>query len=364
MLEGAVLLSQQKIEDRPVKTNFLIPSPHLDTKRALKGQFIGTVWVDDIRMSELSFKQLKRYIEIAGDESSYLIICPTQTNSFIFKGFLFFAKSLKTIFADELKNLLKSISISTFCSQAINESLIVSINDRTVTVSLGNEPFFRIEKGEFFEVSDFSNEISATLGASILFNKKADYIAENFGDERGAKFLQNIRLIIQRAFHEIITTIVDMRHGATLIFGSTWTTNDESKFQPGAIKVKMPFGTLILRIYESFYNELNYELFFGEDDFEDSLLLSENTKKSVDARMLQEELIEWRKAIINMSKTDGAMVFNQNLDVIGAGAFIKMNSTVIGSGGARKKSAESFVKANPGTVVIVISQDGMVDLIE
>jgi hypothetical protein len=85
-----------------------------------------------------------------------------------------------------------------------------------------------------------------------------------------------------------------------------------------------------------------------------------NINKLNTLRDIQAKLIPLKKAIINLTRTDGAVVFNEKLGVIGAGVFLKMTSSVIGSGGARRKSAESFVEAKPGTVVFVISQDGMV----
>ena len=68
-------------------------------------------------------------------------------------------------------------------------------------------------------------------------------------------------------------------------------------------------------------------------------------------------------AIVSLSKTDGAMIFDQNLNLVLAGAFLKTKSSASLSGGARRKSAEGFIKDNRGTIAIVISQDGSITIL-
>lgn len=343
LLDGAIQLSLQNIETRPLMTNFLIPSLDLDIKTDTSIRSIGkTVLVKEINMSELNFEQLKPYLEIAGDNSSYLIIRATHTNSFEFKGFLFLKKPLNDIFTEVLEKPLWSF----FSIKEIKNCVIISIHDRSVTVNFGNEPLIRIEKGDFFEASDFSNEIRAILEVSVEFNIKVDAINKKMSNERGQEFLDNINPILQKVLFNIINTIANIHHGSTLIFG-VQTINEESNFLPKAIIVNIPYGKIFLHFYESIY-EKGDDLVFREEGTE--------------FPVFKEDFIDLQKAIINLSRTDGALVFNQNLEVIGAGAFIKIKSTAEGSGGARRKSAESFVNANPGTVAIVISQDGAVTL--
>ena len=76
------------------------------------------------------------------------------------------------------------------------------------------------------------------------------------------------------------------------------------------------------------------------------------------------EMIEiYKNAIISLSKTDGAMIFDDSLNLISAGTFLKVEKNVIGLGGARRKSAESFVSQQKDTLAIVISQDGTISMV-
>ena len=104
LLDGAVQISQENTEARPINTNILIFPPNIDIKKVSIDLRVGiTTWVNDnSTISELDFKYLKRYLEIAGDKSSYLIISVTQSNSFVFNGFLFLEKPLY-VFISEIE---------------------------------------------------------------------------------------------------------------------------------------------------------------------------------------------------------------------------------------------------------------------
>ena len=343
-------MSQQTIEDRPLITNLLIlPSDFNINNKTILPDYKNAeiVWIDEINLTELSFEQLKRYLEIAGDSNSYLIISESETESFIFKGFLFLKESLDSWSFTDIFNII------------MYNSIIFSINNKNLKVSLGNETFLRIEKNALFEVPTFSEEIDSALSVSTVFKTNALNITTENGYFDFLPNYHDIELIVRDALRMIITTIADMRHGATLIFGSQWKIDDDTRFQFGSINVKVPIGTIIQKKCEN----LNIVLMSDGDLLEvytRSKKIDEIRKDAV--RDIQDELMATKKSIINLSKTDGALVFNLNLDVIGAGVFIKMTSTTTVSGGARRKSAESFVKANPGTAAIVISQDGMVYL--
>ena len=103
--------------------------------------------------------------------------------------------------------------------------------------------------------------------------------------------------------------------------------------------MEIPYGSTLLKLTEldnpnSFFSEENQEIFNCIEMYEN--------------------------AIVSLSKTDGAMIFNQKLDLILVGAFLKTKSSASLSGGARRKSAEGFIIDNKGTMAIVISQDGTV----
>jgi hypothetical protein len=55
---------------------------------------------------------------------------------------------------------------------------------------------------------------------------------------------EDVESITKDVLHEIISTIVDVRHGATLIFGSQLKIDNINLFQTGAIEIKVPLGYL------------------------------------------------------------------------------------------------------------------------
>jgi len=360
ILDGAILLSQKNIEERPLMTNLMIIPSGLDPKKVFSDKKLVNVvpvWIHENTLSELSFEELKIYLEIAGDSSSFLVIGVSKIDTFSFKGFLFFSRPLifPTISSQNksLRNyelLKKDINIvGDDYRQIIDESVIFSIQNRTVRISIGNETFLKVEKGILFEVPDFSKEISSLMDVSTAFRETTREVTQNPKYDFLLNF-EDVERITKDVLREIISTIVDIRHGATLIFGLQLKIDNDKLFQPDAIEIKVPLGEIILescKIRKDVADEMYY-------------LLNDLNKLDT-SRDIQGKLIPLKKAIINLTRTDGAVVFNEKLDVIGAGVFLNMTSSVIGSGGARRKSAESFVEANPGTVAIVISQDGMVN---
>ncbi len=130
------------------------------------------------------------------------------------------------------------------------------------------------------------------------------------------------------------------RSGTTLIFGFDGNPYGTDFFQPGAIKLKIPIGNEFIKLTER----------SGPSYF------------SYDTEISSKKVQTYKKAIISLSKTDGAMIFNKNLDLILAGAILKVDSSALGSGGARRKSAEAFT-SDTGTLGIVISQDGKITIL-
>lgn len=130
--------------------------------------------------------------------------------------------------------------------------------------------------------------------------------------------------------------ISEDRHGSTLIFNFEGDVDDNKLFQPGAIKLEIPYGSTLLKL-----TELKEPLSFHTEE----------------SRGIYNTIEMYENAIASLSKTDGAMVFNHNLDLILVGAFLKTKSSASLIGGARRKSAEGFIKDNKGTMAIVISQD-------
>ena len=106
--------------------------------------------------------------------------------------------------------------------------------------------------------------------------------------------------------------------------------------------MKLPYGTKLLELLE----------------IESTIKLLKREKQR-----LFDSIRRFEEAIVSLSFTDGAMIFDQNLDLIMAGTFLKIQSSSSISGGARRKSAEGFIKNNKETIGLVISQDGTVTLL-
>ena len=103
--------------------------------------------------------------------------------------------------------------------------------------------------------------------------------------------LINYRIL--ESLRNIFLKISEARHGSTLIFNFEGDINDNNLFQPGAIKLEIPYGSTLLKLTEldnpnSFFSEENQEIFNCIEMYEN--------------------------AIVSLSKTDGAMIFNQKLD--------------------------------------------------
>jgi DNA integrity scanning protein DisA with diadenylate cyclase activity len=123
----------------------------------------------------------------------------------------------------------------------------------------------------------------------------------------------------------------------------------DERFQPGFISAKIPFADILLTSIS--VDCVEYWRCEGSDD---------EYQQERDERFTADEVRAMTTAIVALSRTDGAVVFDGNMHLVAAGAFLKVTSESKSRGGARRKSAESFVRSNPGSAVIVISQDGPV----
>ncbi len=238
------------------------------------------------------------------------------------------------------------------------DSVIFSVNNGRVSVSYLNESFLIIEKGLIFQNPFLLKETLSISNDSRGFQEKLkSFIDEvDLSQEEIIKMINSgkveesiqkkmvIQTLIDNKIHEslrnIFLKISDDRHGSTLIFNYNGDINDEQLFQPGAIRLEIPYGSTLLKLAELRDKK---SFFTGK---------SQETYNTIEM---------YEKAIVSLSKTDGAMIFNQNLDLILVGAILKTKSSASLIGGARRKSAEGFIKDNKGTMAIVISQDGTIN---
>jgi hypothetical protein len=357
-LDLALLLSQRVVEGRKLRLTLLVQAEDMDLARNVqKDRSCGVVHIQlpDSKGPELVFSALEPYLGCASDQSSLCAVqrlegCPTLR-----LGLLYFGTDLSSLSRRpcEPGSLLA----------LVQRSLTIRIEYGTVSVGVGMDWFLTLQQGELLEIPRFEREIDAILAASGAFRSRLDrFLADT--DRQGdswqtardqepatalAPVLEgSIRKTIGDALREIIATIAHAQHGSTLLFGTESMVGDTMHYQPGALNLDLPLGEAVLRQFEA----PRVQAGGGEDDREQGQcdkLAAERTAAIV-------------RAIINLSQTDGAVVFDGGLTAIGSSTFLKVKESAAVAGGARRKSAQSFVRAHPGVVAVVISQDGFVSL--
>lgn len=207
----------------------------------------------------------------------------------------------------------------------LKNSIIFSINNGKLNVSYLDADLIVIEKGSFPYLPRLERLINEVIKQSIPF---CDALHE-FEISYGWRFETQI----EKSLHNIFRRISWGRHGSILIFCYDGDINDDRLFHPGAIDLRVPFGS-----------------FFKNKDLLDKY------------KELQNKIFSYEDAIVSFSKTDGALIFDKNLDLIKAGVILKVDSSALGPGGARRKSAEAFIR-DTNTIGVVISQDGTTTLL-
>jgi len=358
ILNDCIILSQQKIEGRNISTQFLFPNLKIEKYTWPEG--VEFVEIENINLNSLELETLKKYLEMATG-NTFLVI-DISKELFILKGFMFISKSIRH-FASTI-NKRNSMKGQDFSKQnnCLFNSVIFSIENGRVNLSYINDTFLIIENGLLIPKDFYEFEIHWILEISRKFSKKRRSMLGGkyhwFSTKDLLKIYRNEELdkdsrksveiyilaenLIVESLRNIIKKISEVRHGTILIFNFNGNINDRNLFHPGFVEVKLPYGTRLLE-----------------------LLDIENTSKLLnkEKQELFNNIRKYEEAIVSLSFTDGAMVFDQNLDLIMTGAFLKIKSSSSSPGGARRKSAEGFIEDNKETIGLVISQDGTVTLL-
>lgn len=189
------------------------------------------------------------------------------------------------------------------------------------------------------------------------------------------------RLISERMVKRVIAVLREARHGGTLIFVPVQSAQDLStkdpyidlkyKFRPGQPHPSFP--DLVVNILNRLAQRYGLHHRAGEavgwDEFE------RTTDDQLEA--LDEALFEIAHLIAGLALADGAVVMTKAHDILGFGGMISGRLPAVRSiaraadlegnrvtmegaesVGARHRSAYRLASAVPGSVVIVISQDG------
>lgn len=358
ILNDCIILSQQKIEGRHISTQFLFPNLKIEKYTWPEG--VEFVEIENINIQSLDLETLKKYLEMATG-NTYIVI-DISKDHFILKGFMFINKSIRH-FASTV-NKRWSMGGQDFSEQnnCLFNSVIFSIENGRVSLSYINDTFLIIENGLLMPKNFYEFEIHWILEISRRFSKvRKSFLGEKyklFSMNDLLRIYQNEELdkdsrqrieksivaeeFIVESLGTIIKKISEARHGTIMIFNFRGNINDPNLFHPGFAKVKLPYGTKLLEIFE----------------IENTIKLLKKEKQE-----LFDNIRKYEEAIVSLSFTDGAMVFDQTLDLIMTGAFLKIKSSSSSPGGARRKSAEGFIKDNKETIGLVFSQDGTVTLL-
>ncbi|MBI3716446.1 MAG: DNA integrity scanning protein DisA nucleotide-binding domain protein [Betaproteobacteria bacterium] len=354
LLDRAVALALSDIEGAPVAADLLVApqtvdfagltnpmrlvkrsSEELFSKRLLSGgQYVAFAQCTQIQLEK---SELKAYLRSTGDGGSFLVLSVPPGGHFFAEGLLFLGSPLFTWIPRDRRG-----GQGDQLSNALDACLHISIRDRSVFVNFGTRRLFRVSKGELEEPPKY-RKISQTItsGCPAFFASAKKIAKESRADDKA------VLAIACEELDGLVSAITSQRHGATLVFNVDFDLGDQTRFYPGAMRTQIPLGALIL---DSYWNKwLGYGACEGTDDE-----ITTDTQNNVQA----DQLAAARRAVIGLSRNDGALVFDSNLSLVGAGVFLRAESASQGPGGARHKSADSFVASNPHVLALVVSQDG------
>ncbi len=349
LLNDSLVLSQQIVEGRFISTKLFIQG--YTDGNIIWPRGVQFIEIQSVLMKNLDIGVLKKYVEIAGNRNTFLVIKVINQGSYRFKleGFLFFDDSLQTFIYNynPLTKNPSTIPIQGSKSKIQDKigcfygSMFLSIDHGRTEVSFFNNKFFIVEKGVISDHPDIRNASMQIINISNNFQNALESIVNQRKNNHDEVNLYSLKLEVSTILVDIILNISNARHGSTLIFGFEGNPNDLDFFRSGAIKLKVPLGSEFLELTKR----------TGPSYF------SHNTEVS------SKKVKTFKNAIISLSKTDGAMIFNRDLDLVLAGAILKGGeSSELGLGGARRKSGEAFT-SKTGTLGIVISQDGKITVL-
>jgi len=325
IVNSCLILSLQKIEERLINAKIII----IDDSKLESSWPEGTIFINfkKILCTNLKFPSLKKYIGITEEPNVCLVMKNMNKNEGNIKlkimGLLIFQKSIQN-FASQFK--LWNLTPDKYASflGCMYNSLLITIDQGKVILSFLNKELLIIEKGIISYHPDISEFIYYLLERSNFYP-----IMEKYAEE-GIHYLFDV---YYSTLHNILFRISKDRHGSILIFCYDGKINNKKCFHPGAIRIKIPLLTFLQK---KRFNVRN------EKDIEGIIKMFEDV-------------------ILSLNKTDGALIFNKDLDLVLAGAFLKVNLSSHNIGGARRKTAEAFTKSIE-KMGISISQDGIISL--
>jgi len=234
-----------------------------------------------------------------------------------------------------------------------------------------------------FESQWLPGQFSRLLEEFTERHKAARNRARELSGERWAPLEPSLpRRITERMMKRVISVLRDARHGGTVIFVPLENTGDLSREHPyidlryrfADVRARLSFPHLVVDIL----NRLA-QLYGTTDQQEPGIVDWEEFEATTDDEIatLDEALFETAHLIAGLAAADGAVLMSKHNELLGFGGMIsgrlpdvesvgrsldlegeKVVEEGTGNVGARHRSAYRLAGALPGSVAVVISQDG------
>ncbi len=254
----------------------------------------------------------------------------------------------------------------------------------------GHELVGKLQRGRLsgsrldpFESEWLPGQFSRLLEEFTERHELARNRARGLSGERWAPLEPTLpRRITERMMKRVISVLRDARHGGTVIFVPTESVGEPSgedpyidlRFRFADEPARRSFPDLVVDIL----NRLA-QLYGSADKQEPGVVGWEEFEATTDAQIetLDEALFETAHLIAGLAAADGAVVMSKQNELLGFGGMIsgrlpavhsvgraldlegeKVAEEGTGNVGARHRSAYRLAGALPGSVAVVISQDG------
>ena len=339
IIEDLLYISNKTIEGRRIETNFLILNGS-EPFRELNIDDYTFIEIANEEMSGIDFSKLKMYFETASNEDEFIVFSPIN-GRLIFVGLLYLSKKLE--YYQHEHYLLDGEEYSKLSHILLN-SFIVEIRIDQIIFKIGYDKIAEIYKGNFeiFELPKYFKDIIDR--ALVLKENKLD-----------PNVINCTKLEVEYFLHQLIISIKNEGHGTIILFGN-FDQIEESMAHANYIKTNIQ----IVDYFSKFCDIVKINTSIDDGMGSDGEMYLESLRD-----LTTKKRVAIKKSLVGLSKTDGAIIFNKDLKVIGAGVFLRTKtSSDQNIGGSRLRSAEAFIKDHKGTLGIVISQDGNIQYIK
>jgi len=260
----------------------------------------------------------------------------------------------------------------------------------SIEAYMGHEIVGKLQRGRLsgsrldpFESEWLPGQFSRLLEEFTERHEAARNRARELSGERWAPLEPSLpRRITERMMKRVISVVRDARHGGTVIFIPLENTGDLSREHPYIdLRYRFADGPARRSFPDLVVDILNRlaQLYGTTDQQEPGIVDWEEFEVTTDDEIatLDEALFETAHLIAGLAAADGAVVMSKHNELLGFGGMIsgslpdvesversldlegeKVVEEGTGNVGARHRSAYRLAGALPGSVAVVISQDG------